>query len=91
VSAGQHVGEGALNPIPSDPGCCHNGLLLSALWDAAFDKGLISFADDGTPLLSPSLTKESRAALLIETVTPIRGLRAEHHINLARHRACNGF
>src|SRR3977135_1680410 len=26
----------------------HNGLLLSALWDAAFDAGLISFADDGT-------------------------------------------
>ena len=26
----------------------HNGLLLSALWDAAFDCGLISFADDGT-------------------------------------------
>ncbi len=25
----------------------HNGLLLSALWDAAFDKGLVSFADDG--------------------------------------------
>ena len=24
----------------------HNGLLLSALWDAAFDAGLISFADD---------------------------------------------
>src|SRR5262249_33086646 len=23
----------------------HNGLLLSALWDAAFDRGLISFAD----------------------------------------------
>jgi HNH endonuclease len=26
----------------------HNGLLLSALWDAAFDQGLVSFADDGT-------------------------------------------
>ncbi len=24
----------------------HNGLLLSALWDTAFDAGLISFADD---------------------------------------------
>jgi predicted restriction endonuclease len=29
----------------------HNGLLLSALWDAAFDRGLISFADDGTVLV----------------------------------------
>jgi hypothetical protein len=28
----------------------HNGLLLSALWDATFDQGLVSFADDGAPL-----------------------------------------
>jgi HNH endonuclease len=28
----------------------HNGLLLSALWDAAFDRGLISFADDALHL-----------------------------------------
>lgn len=25
----------------------HNGLLLSALWDAAFDRGLVTFGDDG--------------------------------------------
>ncbi|TIU99337.1 MAG: HNH endonuclease, partial [Mesorhizobium sp.] len=31
----------------------HNGLLLSALWDAAFDGGLVSFSDNGTPLFSP--------------------------------------
>jgi predicted restriction endonuclease len=31
----------------------HNGLLLSALWDAAFDTGLVSFADDGTVRASP--------------------------------------
>jgi predicted restriction endonuclease len=41
----------------------HNGLLLSALWDAAFDKGLISFADDGTVLVRPELTKAARIAL----------------------------
>jgi HNH endonuclease len=35
----------------------HNGLLLSALWDAAFDKGLVSFADDGTPLASLDLSR----------------------------------
>jgi HNH endonuclease len=33
----------------------HNGLLLSALWDAAFDQGLVSFGDDGKPCVSPSL------------------------------------
>jgi hypothetical protein len=37
----------------------HNGLLLSALWDAAFDHGLVSFAD-GAVLASPQLS-EARA------------------------------
>ena len=32
----------------------HNGLLLSALWDAAFDKGFVSFADDGTAPRQPA-------------------------------------
>jgi putative restriction endonuclease len=35
----------------------HNGLLLSTLWDAAFDRGLISFADDGTVLASSQLSE----------------------------------
>ena len=38
----------------------HNGLLLSALWDAAFDPGLVSFADDGTPLFGPKLSATAR-------------------------------
>jgi putative restriction endonuclease len=40
----------------------HNGLLLSALWDAAFDRGLISFADDGTVLASSSSARPERGA-----------------------------
>jgi hypothetical protein len=39
-----------------------NGLLLSALWDAAFDRGLVSFADDGVAVPSSRL---SRASLLV--------------------------
>ena len=31
-----------------------NGLILSALWDAAFDKGLVSFTDAAIP---PRLAK----------------------------------
>ena len=38
----------------------HNGLLLSALWDAAFDQGLVSFADDGTPLFGLKLSETAR-------------------------------
>jgi hypothetical protein len=45
----------------------HNGLLLSALLDAAFDTGLVSFTDDGTVLVSPELTAAARTALDIES------------------------
>jgi len=35
----------------------HNGLLLSALWDCAFDSGLISFSNSGTVLRSAELSE----------------------------------
>jgi len=69
----------------------HNGLLLSALWDAAFDRGLISFAHDGTVLTNPQLSETARKALGIATAPALTGLRAEHRANLALHRALNGF
>lgn len=40
-----------------------NGLLLSALWDAAFDRGLVTFEDDGTPRLALVLGSAERATL----------------------------
>jgi len=69
----------------------HNGLLLSALWDAAFDAGLISFADDGAVLRSPNLTAEAAAALGLNSATTLAGLTDLHRQNLARHRAKYGF
>ena len=69
----------------------HNGLLLSALWDAAFDAGLVSFSDDGTPLASQELTPESRVALGLCDGLRIEGIVGAHHINLSRHRERNGF
>jgi HNH endonuclease len=41
----------------------HNGLLLSALWDAAFDAGLLSFDDLGVALFNDSLSVAARDAL----------------------------
>jgi hypothetical protein len=41
----------------------HNGLLLSALWDAAFDAGLVSFDDLGTALFNDSLSVAARKSL----------------------------
>lgn len=64
----------------------HNGLLLSALWDAAFDTGLISFADDGTVIGSAALTEEARVALGLDAAPRLMGLRAEHRARLAWHR-----
>jgi hypothetical protein len=69
----------------------HNGLLLSALWDAAFDRGLISFTDDGTVLASPRLGQAARNALGLATAASLTGLRDTHRANLALHRTRNGF
>lgn len=41
----------------------YNGLLLSALWDAAFDRALVTFDDDGKPVFSPDLSEAARAEL----------------------------
>jgi len=65
----------------------HNGLLLSALWDAAFDVGLVGFGDDGTALASPLLTGESATALRLGEAKMLNGLTAAHRTNLAWHRA----
>jgi HNH endonuclease len=69
----------------------HNGLLLSALWDAAFDRGLVSFADDGSVLVSPRLGEREHEALGLANVLALQGLRAAHRVNLALHRNLHGF
>ncbi len=61
----------------------HNGLLLSALWDAAFDRGLVTFEDDGTPRFASGLSAEAKAAL--HWNAPLR-LTAQHRAQLAWHR-----
>ena len=62
----------------------HNGLLLSALWDAAFDKGLVTFDDDGLPEFSPKLSEVARAELRWHAPIP---LTYKHRMRLAWHRA----
>jgi hypothetical protein len=69
----------------------HNGLLLSALWDAAFDVGLISFADDGTVLASPRLASASIVALGLDKSNMLTGLTAAHRANLSWHRSRYGL
>ena len=69
----------------------HNGLLLSALWDAVFDTGLVSFANDGTLLVSSELSSAARTALDLDEAPPLPNLRDAHRANLAAHRARHGF
>ena len=61
----------------------YNGLLLSALWDAAFDTGLISFDDGGQLLVSPQLSAAAREALGPESSIP---LGSAHQPYLRWHR-----
>jgi putative restriction endonuclease len=68
-----------------------NAFLLSALWDAAFDRGLVSFGDDGIVLISPNLSEVARKALGVDDVPPLKGLRNGHQKNLAAHRARHGL
>jgi predicted restriction endonuclease len=62
----------------------HNGLLLSALWDAAFDRGLVTFDDDGRPKLSQKPSEIARAELRWHAPIP---LTEKHRARLVWHRA----
>jgi putative restriction endonuclease len=64
----------------------YNGLLLAAHLDAAFDAGLISFADDGAILFSPQFAMEDRDALGIHDHLALRRVGGRHLPNLAWHR-----
>lgn len=61
----------------------HNGLVLSALWDAAFDRALVTFDNDGTPIFSPNISEEARHAL--QWSQPVL-LTDTHRKNLEHHR-----
>lgn len=63
-----------------------NGLLLAPHVDALFDGGWISFADDGSVLLSPLLGAEAREALGASAEWSVAGLSLAHLHYLAHHR-----
>ncbi len=65
-----------------------NGLLLAVHWDAAFDRGLVSFDDDGCALLSSALTSTAHALLDADVTRskPEFSIRPEHRPYLQHHR-----
>ena len=69
----------------------HNGLLLSALWDAAFDAGLVSFTGEGAVLVGPALSPDARAVLRVDDAPGLTGLLPAHGANLRDHRVNHGY
>ena len=63
-----------------------NGLLLAAHLDAAFDAGLISFADDGTIILSPRFAQADRDGVSIQETLTLTQVPAACRPRLAWHR-----
>ncbi len=63
-----------------------NGLLLAPHFDAAFDRGFISLADDQTVVVSPALSARDRQALGLQDRLVIRSLTDSHRHYLAWHR-----
>ena len=64
----------------------YNGLLLSSLWDAAFDSGLLTFDRNGEPIFSQQTSRATRQALSTNGV-PALPLHDEHLKKLTWHRA----
>ena len=63
----------------------YNGLLLSSLWDAAFDAGLVTFDDEGRVIASPNLGEPAIRELGVDTA-PRLILTDEHRTRLNWHR-----
>jgi hypothetical protein len=66
----------------------YNGFLLSANLDALFDKGLISFDDDGVIMLSSQLNEQQMRRIGIYTDMHLRWLD-EHHLPFLRYHREN--
>lgn len=65
----------------------HNGLLLVAHLDAAFDQGLICVARDGSVLVSPLLDEHASKILGLHQPAIVRGLKESHEPYLEWHRS----
>jgi hypothetical protein len=65
----------------------YNGFLLSSLWDAAFDAGLITFSGEGKPITAPALSASAFRALRLEESPVLKGITNAHELVLVRHRA----
>ena len=63
-----------------------NGILLSPILDALFDRHLISFSNEGNLLVSNKLKNENLKDLGIEKDSKLRTVFEDMHMYLERHR-----
>jgi hypothetical protein len=63
-----------------------NGLLLAPNLDAAFDRGLVTFGDDGHIAVSAGLSSDAIVALGLAPGLRLRAVAAGHRLFLAWHR-----
>ena len=63
-----------------------NGLLLSSLWDAAFDRGLVTFGDGGEAMPASQVSETTIAWMRGDQDRRLVDLRDGHRRNLAWHR-----
>lgn len=63
-----------------------NGLLLAPHLDAAFDRGLLTVADDGALVLSSALPPAARPLLGLDAPLAVRKLTDQHRAYLPWHR-----
>jgi predicted restriction endonuclease len=63
----------------------HNGFLLTADWDAAFDAGLVSFDRDGAAVHSPMLSQAARIRLGAGRLRADRPITDKHKQYLEWH------
>jgi putative restriction endonuclease len=64
----------------------HNGILLSPVYDALFDKNLISFSDNGQIILTPGLSTDDFKKIGVTGKEKIDGLTEMNKEYLSRHR-----
>ena len=69
----------------------YNGFLLEARMDALFDQGYISFADEGTLIISPCLTEEDREMLGLHAIAQILPMITPEHLPYLRWHRENVF
>lgn len=62
-----------------------NGILLSALWDSAFDGGLVTFKKHGAPKFSKALSGDARETLQASRTDDLQvGVRRAEYLNFHR-------